>query len=71
MRTLAFASRNLKEMMRDPLNLVFGVGFPLIILLLLSAIQANIPVSLFEIDRAHSRNSRLWIVIHIALFRVR
>ena len=51
MRTLAFASRNLKEMMRDPLNLVFGVGFPLIILLLLSAIQANIPVSLFEIDR--------------------
>lgn len=44
-----FASRNLKELMRDRLNLVFGIGFPLIILLLLSLIQSNIPVELFEI----------------------
>ena len=28
----------------------FGLGFPLVLLLLLSAIQANIPVSLFEIN---------------------
>jgi len=36
--------------MRDPLTLFFGAAFPLILLLLLSAIQANIPVSMFEID---------------------
>jgi ABC-2 type transport system permease protein len=38
-------------MLRDPLNLFFGLGFPLVLLILLSAIQAHIPVSLFEIDR--------------------
>ena len=50
MRMLAFAKRCAKEILRDPINLVFGLGFPLVLLLLLSAIQANIPVSLFEID---------------------
>ena len=49
MRMLAFARRNIKEMLRDPLTLFFGLGFPLILILLLSAIQANIPVALFEI----------------------
>lgn len=49
MKTLAFASRNTKEILRDPLNLAFGIGFPLAVLLLLSLIQSNIPVSLFEI----------------------
>ncbi len=46
---LAFAKRNTKEILRDPLTLLFGLGFPIILLLLLSAIQANIPVPLFEI----------------------
>lgn len=50
MRMLTFAKRCTKEILRDPINLVFGLGFPLILLLLLSAMQANIPVSLFEID---------------------
>ena len=49
MRVLTFAKRCTKEILRDPLNLGFGLGFPLILLLLLSAIQANIPVSLFDI----------------------
>ena len=49
MRMLAFAQRNTKEILRDPLNLLFGLGFPLVLILLLSAIQANIPVALFEI----------------------
>ena len=49
MRMLTFARRNAKEILRDPLNLAFGLGFPLVLILLLSAIQANIPVSLFEI----------------------
>lgn len=51
MRMLTFATRNAKEILRDPLNLAFGLGFPLVLLLLLTAIQANIPVSLFEIQR--------------------
>lgn len=50
MRMLAFAKRCAKEILRDPINLIFGLGFPLVLLVLLSAIQANIPVSLFEID---------------------
>lgn len=49
MRMLTFASRNTKEILRDPLNLSFGLGFPLMLILLLSAIQANIPVNMFEI----------------------
>ena len=50
MKTLTFANRCTKEILRDPINLGFGLGFPLILLLLLSAIQANVPVSLFEIN---------------------
>jgi len=50
MRMLTIANRNLKEILRDPLNLCFGLGFPLVLLLLLSAIQANVPVPLFEIE---------------------
>ena len=49
MRMLTFAKRNTKEILRDPLNLGFGLGFPLVLLGLLSAIQANIPVPMFEI----------------------
>jgi ABC-2 type transport system permease protein len=54
MRMLTFANRNTKEILRDPINLCFGIGFPLVLILLLSAIQANIPenaVKLFEIQR--------------------
>ena len=47
---LTFAGRNTKEILRDPLNLAFGLGFPLVLIFLLSAIQANIPVKLFEIQ---------------------
>ena len=50
MRMLTFAKRCGREILRDPINLGFGLGFPLVLLLLLSTIQANIPVPLFEID---------------------
>ena len=49
MRMLTFAKRNSKEILRDPLNLAFMFGFPLVLLGLLSAIQVNIPEALFEI----------------------
>ena len=51
MKLRALCRRTTLELVRDPLTLGFGLGFPLVLLLLLSAIQANIPVSLFEIDR--------------------
>ena len=51
MRTVTFAVRITKEIIRDPLNLIFGLGFPVVLILMLSAIQANIPVDLFEIQR--------------------
>ncbi len=50
MRMRIFAGRCAKEILRDPLQLCFGLGFPLVLLLLLSAIQANVPVELFAID---------------------
>jgi len=50
MRMMTFAKRCAKEILRDPVNLGFGLGFPLVLLVLLSALQKSIPVHLFEID---------------------
>lgn len=50
MKMMRFAGRNTKEILRDKLNLIFGLGFPLVLLFLLTAIQANIPLSLFELQ---------------------
>ena len=50
MRLLTFSGRCAKEILRDPINLFFGLGFPLVLQALLSAIQANIPADLFTID---------------------
>ena len=50
MRMMAFAQRCAKEILRDPINLGFGLGFPLVLLALLSALQANIPVNMFELQ---------------------
>ena len=50
MKMFTFAKRCAKEILRDPINLAFGLGFPLVLLVLLSALQRNIPVILFEIN---------------------
>ena len=50
MKMLTFAYRNTKEFLRDPLYLGFSIGFPLVLLFLLSAIQSSVPVPLFTID---------------------
>ena len=54
MRTFLFAKRNTKEILRDPINLIFGLGFPLVLLALLSIINAAIPPeaknTMFEIN---------------------
>jgi ABC-2 type transport system permease protein len=41
----------MKEILRDPLNLCFGLGFPLVLLLLMTAIQKNIPIEMFTLDK--------------------
>lgn len=51
MKCLAFARRNALEILRDPVNLGFGIGFPVVLLLLLTAIQHNIPVPIFNLER--------------------
>lgn len=50
MRVKAFAKRNLKELFRDPLTLFFGLGFPLVLLVLMNVIQRNVPVHIFELE---------------------
>ncbi|MBB4825041.1 ABC-2 type transport system permease protein [Sporosarcina luteola] len=49
MRAMMFASRTTKEMLRDPLTLFFGLAFPIILLLLLTLINQNIPDAVFSI----------------------
>ena len=50
MRMLVFARHNAREILRDPLTAIFSLGFPVVILALLTAIQANIPAPLFVLD---------------------
>lgn len=50
MKLLTFWGRTAKEILRDPLNLFFGLGFPLILIGLLTAIQTNTPIPMFELD---------------------
>jgi len=47
---MVFASRNGKELLRDPLNLAFSIGFPLAVLFLFSIIGKNVPESIFAIE---------------------
>ena len=42
-RVLAFAGRNLKELLRDPLSYIFCLGFPLVMLVIMSIVNQSIP----------------------------
>lgn len=53
MRMLAFAGRNGKELLRDPLTNIFGVGFPLVLISLIAFMKASIkdmPAELFAME---------------------
>ncbi len=43
MKWWIFTKRCFKEVLRDPLTIVFGVGFPVVLLVLLSVMNLNIP----------------------------
>lgn len=49
-RTLIWSFRVTREILRDPLSLAFGVGFPVVLLLLLHTIQSNVPVPMFVLS---------------------
>lgn len=52
MRFLAFAGRNRKEILRDPLSILFGVGFPVVLILMISLMKQSMkdmPADLFKI----------------------
>lgn len=51
MRAWVFSVRTAKEILRDPVNLGFGLGFPLVLLGLMTLIQANAPVEVFALPR--------------------
>ena len=51
MKALVLSRRTAKEILRDPLNLAFGLGFPIVLLSLLTAIQRNIPEDLFRLEQ--------------------
>ncbi len=53
MRMAVFAKRNIKEVLRSPLAIVLGLGFPIMMLVLLSALNNSLPeqIEMFKIDR--------------------
>ncbi len=54
MRSLVFSKRTAKEILRDPLTFVFCLGFPLVMLVIMTVINESIPpeagMKIFEID---------------------
>lgn len=50
MKTLMFSYRTVKEIIRDPISLFFGLVFPIVLLVLLTLINRNVPVDIFNID---------------------
>ncbi len=60
-RALAFAGRNAKELLRDPLSYLFCMGFPVVMLALMTVINAAIPpeanMTLFQISSLSPGNA--------------
>lgn len=43
MRAIIFAGRNIKELLRDPISYIFCLGFPLVMLIVMSIVNESIP----------------------------
>ena len=53
-KALVFASRNRREILRDPLSFIFGAGFPVVLLLLITLMKSgipNAPAELFPLEQ--------------------
>ncbi len=55
MKSIVFAKRTIKEIMRDPLSYIFCLGFPLVMLVIMSIIDKSIPtqanMTVFHIEK--------------------
>ena len=51
MKALTFAQRNRKEILRDPMTLLFGMVLPVLMLWLFSMMAENIPFDLFTLEK--------------------
>lgn len=49
-RRNVFAARNAKEMLRDPVSLVFCVGLPVALLIMMYFLGRNVPVETFSLE---------------------
>ena len=43
MRSLTFSSRTIKEILRDPLSYIFCIGFPVVMLIIMTVVNNSIP----------------------------
>lgn len=54
-RTMSFAARNIKEILREPLAYIFCLGFPLVMLVVMTLVNESIPaqanMTLFNINK--------------------
>lgn len=50
MKTYMFSLRTMKEIIRDPISLFFGLVFPIVLLVLLTFINKNVPTDIFDIN---------------------
>lgn len=46
----ALASRNQKELLRDPLSIVFGLALPIFLLYFVSVLQKSVPADVFKLE---------------------
>lgn len=56
-RIKAFSSRNIKEILREPLSYIFCLGFPLVMLIVMTFVNESIPaesgMTIFRIDNLY------------------
>lgn len=54
MKSIIFAKRNFTEILRDPISYIFGAGFPIVMLIIMSIINGSIPeeagVTIYNIE---------------------
>ncbi len=59
MKAVVFAGRNAKELLRDPISYIFCLGFPLVMLAIMTVLNENIAAEanmvIFRIDYLSSR----------------
>ena len=69
-RVLAFSGRNLKELLRDPLSYIFCLGFPLVMLVIMSIVNQSIPpeagMTIFNIENLAGGYRDVRAVVHHA-----